>query len=487
MKRRIIYIVLLQLVCCSGFAQTYEEYKKRQRESYQAYKDRRAESLSAYRDSLNAAFADYMRREWPRHEVHLYIPVPQRPSPPEPTIKDPDDVPIPDTIPVADIPPMDTPPAPQPTPMVPDVEEPVSPSFEFLFYGTPCMLSFTEDMRFRLADIDETNVGTMWEALASDDRYITLVSECLVWKEKLHLNDWGYARLAAVATQAMLPNHPNEATLLQMYILTLSGYQVRLARFDNELALLLHSQDEICRFPYIELEDMNFYMPRRDLLGKSCTVFEGNFPNEQPFSVRIYEEPALDVRYGTERMLRSKRYPEVAIEYVGNRNLIDYYNDYPIMNTWGPYVSASLSARTKKQLYPVLRRAIEGKSEVDAANLLINFVQTAFEYQTDGEQFGYERPLFGDETLSYPYSDCEDRAILYAILMRELLGLEAVLLHYPEHLATAIRFTDDITGDCFMIGNQKYVVCDPTYIGADIGEAMPRYKQVRAEIIRITE
>ena len=50
--------------------------------------------------------------------------------------------------------------------------------------------------------------------------------------------------------------------------------------------------------------------------------------------------------------------------------------------------------------------AIQGKKQSEAANILINFVQTAFDYKTDGDQFGYEKPFFVDELFYYPYSDC---------------------------------------------------------------------------------
>ena len=118
--------------------------------------------------------------------------------------------------------------------------------------------------------------------------------------------------------------------------------------------------------------------------------------------------------------------------------------------------------------------------------MLINFVQTAFNYKTDGDQFGYERPLFGDETLYYPYSDCEDRSILYSILVRELLGLEAVLLYYPGHLATAVAFPNNQSfGYHFTWKNKVFTICDPTYIGADIGECMPQFRTTSPEVIQI--
>ena len=122
---------------------------------------------------------------------------------------------------------------------------------------------------------------------------------------------------------------------------------------------------------------------------------------------------------------------------------------------------------------------------MEAVGILLDFVQTAFEYQTDEQQFGKERPLFGDEILFYPYCDCEDRSILFSVLVRELVGLDVVLLNYPEHLATAVRFDDDVKGDYIMIDGKRYVVCDPTYIGTHVGESMPICKEKKAIVIKL--
>ena len=139
----------------------------------------------------------------------------------------------------------------------------------------------------------------------------------------------------------------------------------------------------------------------------------------------------------------------------------------------------------KKDLYPALKKEFSGRSESEIANRILNLVQTAFKYATDEEQFGYERPLFGDETIFYPSSDCEDRAILFSVLVHELMGLDVVLLHYPGHLATAVRFKSDVKGDYLTVDGTKYVVCDPTYINARVGEAMPQFKEEKCTVVRI--
>ena len=185
------------------------------------------------------------------------------------------------------------------------------------------------------------------------------------------------------------------------------------------------------------------------------------------------------------RTLKAQRFHEVQATVSVSKNLVAFMKDYPRCGDWDSYAKASLSEQAKEGLYPALRQYIEGKNKVEAAELLLDFVQTAFDYQTDDQQFGEERPLFGDETLYYPYCDCEDRSILYSILVRELLGLDVVLLHYPEHLATAVCFSDDVKGDYVMLSGKRYVVCDPTFIGGHVGEAMPSYKKTQATIIKL--
>ena len=91
--------------------------------------------------------------------------------------------------------------------------------------------------------------------------------------------------------------------------------------------------------------------------------------------------------------------------------------------------------------------------------------------------------MFPEETLFYPYSDCEDRAILFAYLVRKLTPLEVVGLLYSDHVATAVKFSSYVAGDSRMYQGQRYVVSDPTYIGADVGMEMPQYKDAMPEII----
>ena len=147
------------------------------------------------------------------------------------------------------------------------------------------------------------------------------------------------------------------------------------------------------------------------------------------------------------------------------------------------YANTPLSKQAQRTLYPALKQAISGKSQYEAGSRLLNFVQTAFVYEYDDKVWGCDRAFFADETLYYPYCDCEDRSILFSRLVRDLLGLKVVLIYYPGHLATAVCFTENVNGDYISMNGKRYTICDPTYIGAPIGATMPKMDNQKAKVI----
>ena len=94
-----------------------------------------------------------------------------------------------------------------------------------------------------------------------------------------------------------------------------------------------------------------------------------------------------------------------------NNNLIDFFNSYPtsvidddIMTKWALYANTPLDENVKKTLYSALRGKINGLGQKQAANKLINWVQTAFVYEYDDKVWGHDRAFFAEETLFPPLS-----------------------------------------------------------------------------------
>ena len=150
---------------------------------------------------------------------------------------------------------------------------------------------------------------------------------------------------------------------------------------------------------------------------------------------------------------------------------------------WAMYANMPMEEELRSNLYPALRMYLLGAEDLQAVNTLLNWVQTAFVYQYDDSVWGGDRAFFPAETLYYPGCDCEDRSILFSRLVRDLLGLDVVLLYYPGHLAAAVAFKQPVNGDYLVYADKRYTVCDPTYIGAPVGRTMPNMNNAEAKII----
>jgi hypothetical protein len=143
------------------------------------------------------------------------------------------------------------------------------------------------------------------------------------------------------------------------------------------------------------------------------------------------------------------------------------------------FFNAPLEQRTYESIAKELKKIIDGKKASEAMNIVLSFVQKSFDYQRDDEQFGREKVMFAQETLYFDKSDCEDRSVLFAYLMKELFGVNVVGVKYKDHMATALYIP--LEGDKVKYGAREYVVADPTYINANIGQSMPKYKPLKPE------
>lgn len=485
--KHIIILLAIILLIVGGYAQNtdFEEFQKKKQQAWAEYKDTKQKAWADFRNKINSEYADKMSHQWTKHQAQAPIPVPKRPEPPKPVTKT-DNAPVPTrSVSVKEFIPYVSNETPQPfQPIARPINEQAA-AFTFNFHNTPCKVHLSSEMFFSLANVAEHTVSETWRLLSSLG-YDIIADDCLNYREQLDLNDWGFIELTKTLAYAFMGEGTNEAVLMQAYLLVQSGYKTRLARSSNDkLVLMIPFTTVVYQYTYFWLDGEKYYLLDDDNNTETYYIFNEKFTGEKTASLELNKEPRLFDEPTPKKTFSSSRYPDASAVVSTNRNLMEFYNSCPVTSNWGDYAKASLSRKVKRNLYPALKKQISGKSELEAANILLNFVQTAFDYKTDQEQFGYERPLFGDELFYYPYSDCEDRSILYSILVRDLLHLDVVLLNYPGHLATAVQFTEDVSGYYFMVNEKKYVLCDPTYIGAPVGDCMPQYVGVGAVIVEI--
>ena len=497
MKHNALFLLTLLLVATATAQvdrEAYEKQRQQMREQFerqkgqarQQYDDARRkaeEEYAAFRKKANEEYAAAVQRAWAQMGVTPAVPKPQEPEPPRPPKpipgRMPSSVPLPQgevVLPPTNITPTPLPPIPEPAPS--------EPTMQFALYGTPCSVhADAGTLRFKLPSLEEKSIATAWAQL-SQEKYDGLLHDCMEQREALHLSDWGYLQLLGRMSEQLLGKGSNEAVLLQMYLLAQSGYRVRIARADSRLVLLVPFNRAVYGYSYITIDGIRHYMLSKEKMD-GVYVCNVSFPREQVANILMDRLPDLATTRQKSRTLQAEQFGTLKATVTVEQCLIDYLNDYPLSDAWEYYSLGGLSDGVKATLYPALRSQIEGKSKKKAAGMLLDFVQTAFDYATDQEQFGYERPLFADESIYYPKNDCEDRSIFYSILVRDLLGLDVVLVHWPGHLATAVAFPEEVDGDYFTVDSRRYTVCDPTYIGAPVGETMPQFQGVSAKLVRL--
>lgn len=493
MRNSIFFLVLLIALPVIAQQSNYDDYMRQKNADFNRIIEKQQAEYDAYRKRINEKYAEFMRQKWesfPVHEAEKLVKEKEVP----PVIYEPVSTIKPDietnAIEIAPTSQVVVVPKPQSTP---EPIAPVKPKDEpykrvsIAYFGTIITVGFPINDNLKLRAVEENAIADAWQQLTAS-RYDIMVSTALNARKANQLCDWAYLKMLQSVAEKQY-GQTNEAVLTLAFIMTQSGYRVRIGMDNKKLYMLVASLYDIFDMQYYLIDGTKFYNVSG---GKNVRmqITEANYEKEKSLSLQMTQLPLLNSEPTPKRTLTSKK---GVTSYVAvNKNMIDFFNTYPQacfngnQNTrWAAYANTPIEESVKDVLYPPLRNTISGMNEKDAVDILLNWVQTAFEYAYDDKVWGGDRAFFAQETLYYPYSDCEDRAILFSRLVRDLVGLDVVLLCYPGHLAAAVAFNEDVNGDYLTYKNRKYVVCDPTYINAGVGRSMPKLSKSEVQVIAL--
>ncbi len=331
------------------------------------------------------------------------------------------------------------------------------------------------------------SIRSFWESMAKKDYQGTLAS-VQEKREELALGDWGYyIYLKSVANQLYgqdgYSSGSDAATLWTWFMMMKSGYAVRVGYQSNDVFLMLPVNGKIYNLPQDFIDGQRYYLMMGDNGGGSYRTYEGQ--HEQASDALDLDKGILPgIKGNTKSRTNSFSYDgeRYEISYKYDTALLDYVRSYPSFEL-SVLFQAGVSSTAESSLKEKLRPHIEDREPRDALNFLLRFVQFVTEYEVNDEKFP-EEALAGDPT------DCEDRAVLFAHLVRSLLDRPLVGLDWPNHIATAVKAgngleatSDDKTVD---VDGETYIVADPTYVKGDLGMRMssPPLKETTPGIIK---
>lgn len=498
MKRLFAIICLLTTTTTIAFADIYEEWESRKQKALNEYSnilEKANENFERKRRKANEDFAQKMMDPWVPSPLSPVEVRPIFPSP-EPVKEDPDtiDDPFSTPIDIHNIIPIPSP-VPQPEPIEPiavieDGEQQEN-SLTINLYGTEFQVRKPDLMGFKISGKEGKDFAKAWLYL-NNERTNNLIYDCLNLRKEKNLCDWAYLQILQKISEEVTNNDKNASALLTGFLFNQSGYKMRFALDEKkQLHLCVNTTGIMYDTPLIVLNGERYYfIDNKTSSGNTFEICDFSFPGEQSMSFEISKPIKLDYKEGNKLSVTAKYHPEIRVQVTTNQNLINFYNSYPQATVttdpytrWSIYANTPVSDEIKNSVYPILKKAVEGKTQLEAVNIILHLSQS-FDYGYDEEIWGEDRPFFMDESWHYPLSDCEDHAINFTRMVRDIVGLDVALVYYPNHLAAAVAFTEpEIPGDCVQYAGKNYTICDPTIFYSNVGKTMRGMDNTQAVLI----
>lgn len=358
------------------------------------------------------------------------------------------------------------------------------------FYGIEEMIPFAENMRLPRIGASEQDASNGWKVLSESD-YIGTVEAFQNMQEKYSLSDWALYTAVKMYTDAVyIDEYVNEKVLTQMFLLAQMQYKARVGSSGGELILLLPFTGPIYQVSYITDRGEDFYIFSYSRLNSQNPLytFSNDFSAADSKMDLVIDHPMM-VGYDYYRAKTLTEWSSILgteIKVPINVPCIRFTLDYPQSDLL-MYHESAVDPELQKTIFTQVKYKIlkESMNPVEAVSFVLGLVQKGFDYKTDYEMFGRSKPLFVEESFYYGANNCKDRVLVFSWLVRDLLGMDVAMFCYKGHVACGVVLPDDVTGDSYMYEGRRYVMCDPTYIGAPIGATMPKYREVEPQIVRL--
>lgn len=367
------------------------------------------------------------------------------------------------------------------------------------FYGKKLDFYVDDKLRMKNKGIKESDVADYFKEISKMSKETSAL-----WKQiddyvkVMGLNDWGYFCILRSLSEVMFEDIDN-SVLFNFYMLrNEGGFKVKIARGkeSNKLTLLavIDNSKDVYSYSFFRFKEAdNTSLKYYSIYGgggskESIYTYDNDEQNQDLKQIGLDFYNALNMgECDVKRELVIEKIND-KVELPYNSAHIAYLNDVP-MTVFPIYFASPISIEAQRIFNDKFNEIRQQYTSVQFIDIILNFVQTAFDYKTDDQQFGYEKYFYPEEVIAYPYSDCEDRSALFAWLVTTYTDAKVIGLQYEGHLATAVCFGDDanIKGDAFAYAGKRYYVCDPTYINASIGMTMPQFKDKMPKIVKMSK
>jgi hypothetical protein len=354
--------------------------------------------------------------------------------------------------------------------------------FNFEFYGELNNLPLVDNTS--VSEIDNSYIKRIFIQYRKDCWQDSISMKLRVIATEMRLNDFGTVLLTEKASRVIYKNI-NSRVLFIWFNLIKNGLNAKTGYTGDDIFLLLACDRAISNQGSTIIDGVKYYLYKlpEQRIPDHLTISPDPIPgNPSRIRMNIQSLPLLPSRPSIRSYVINNKIIIVNV----NRFLTDYLLNFKVSELTY-YFNAPVSETVFSSLDRVISPLLAGRTAVDKVNLLLHFIQTSFDYKDDLDQFGHEKYMFFDEAFFYPYTDCDDRAVLFSKMVMHYTDLEVVGLDYINHVSVGVKFNAPIEGDFVSFRDSRYYICDPTYIGAKAGMGIKEFKSQNPHIIPVSK
>lgn len=354
------------------------------------------------------------------------------------------------------------------------------------FYNVPTSIdvpaSYTD---YKMVGNTENDVADYWTHLSTSD-FEYVVKQIAEQADTKGLENWSlFKYIETVSDNVYGKGQENEKEVFTVFLANQLGLDVKLGRANEKLVSMFAIAQKVYEWMSIKIGETKYYFRwgNDDLtsLATYRTPFKG--PVAQINLLKSIPDLLSPPAKIQTRTVRSSAF-DCDIPILLDTNICLFLAEFPRVRCDIPAMT-DVSKQLAESLYDTMYPRVKDLSQYEAVHVLMKFMHYDFEYATDQDQFGYEKPFFCEENFLYPFNDCEDRSVLFSYLIRHILDMDVILLDYPNHIMTAVAFEEEMAGAYLEFEGKRFYVCDPTYIGSCPGMIHPDYLKLNCSILKI--
>ncbi len=266
--------------------------------------------------------------------------------------------------------------------------------------------------------------------------YEELVRSFITNVKELSLDGFG----AYLLLDSFVDRHYKDLTndkkvLFKWFILVESGYSTLLTYDNKGMYLFGENENNLKNVNKLSFNDVKYVQlsNSRQKNKNSVKIFQynGDVALEKTFTISRNFTANIGIKKEIRKVEFKYKDEIYCFTFQVNKHLIEYYRRLPTVDFGKIYMNYKFSKPLKSTLLPLLSDELQKiESLNERIQFLLFFVQEGIPYKTDLELLQREDWFFPEETLNSVYGDCEDKSILYAFLLKELLQVNSVLLYY---------------------------------------------------------